>query len=60
MSEFFKIYKEKSNDEILDIMKTLKDEFDKTKTVVVQLTYHIEDIERKFNILNNEIKKRKG
>jgi len=60
MSEFFKEYKEKSNDEILDIMKTLKDEFDKTKSIVVQLTYHIEDIERKFNILNNEIKKRKG
>ena len=60
MGEFFKEYKEKSNDEILDIMKTLKDEFDKTKSIVVQLTYHIEDIERKFNILNNEIKKRKG
>ena len=60
MSEFFKEYKEKSNDEILDIMETLKGEFDKTKSIVVQLTYHIEDIERKFNILNNEIKKRKG
>ena len=60
MGEFFKEYKEKSNDEILDIMKTLKDEFDKTKSIAVQLTYHIEDIERKFNILNNEIKKRKG
>ena len=60
MSEFFKEYKEKSNDDILDVMKTLKDEFDKSKSLIVQLTYHIEDMERKFNILNDEIKKRKG
>ena len=60
MSEFFKEYKEKSNDDILDVMKTLKDEFDKSKSLIVELTYHIEDMERKFNILNDEIKKRKG
>jgi len=60
MTEFFKEYKEKSNDEILDVMKTLKDEFDKSKSLIVELTYHIEDMERKFNRLNDEIKKRKG
>ena len=60
MTEFFKEYKEKSNDDILDVMKTLKDEFDKSKSIIVELTYHIEDMERKFNILNDEIKKRKG
>jgi|TARA_R110000824_G_scaffold14914_2_gene63153 hypothetical protein len=60
MTEFFKEYKEKSNDDILDVMKTLKDEFDKSKSLIVELTYHIEDMERKFNILNDEIKKRKG
>ena len=49
MTEFFKEYKEKS-----------KDEFDKSKSLIVELTYHIEDMERKFNILNDEIKKRKG
>ena len=60
MSEFFKEYKEKSNDEILDVMQTLKDEFDKTKLLIVELTYHIENTERKFNLLNDVIKKRKG
>ena len=60
MTEFFKEYKEKSNDDILDVMKTLKDEFDKSKSLIVELTYHIEDMERKFNRLNDEIKKRKG
>ena len=60
MTEFFKEYKEKSNDEILEIMQKLKAEFERSKEVMIQLTYHIDDIERKFNILNDEIKKRKG
>ena len=58
MSEFFKEYKEKSNDEILEVMQTLKDEFERSKNVMIELTYHIDDVEKKFNILNDEIKKR--
>ena len=60
MAEFFKEYKEKSNNEILEIMQKLKDEFERSKDVMIQLTYHIDDVEKKFNILNEEIKKRKG
>jgi|TARA_R110000796_G_scaffold169932_2_gene286768 hypothetical protein len=60
MSEFFKEYKEKSNNEILEVMQTLKDEFERSKNVMIELTYHIDDIEKKFNVLNEEIKKRKG
>ena len=60
MSEFFKEYKEKSNYEILEVMQTLKDEFERSKNVMIELTYHIDDIEKKFNVLNEEIKKRKG
>lgn len=60
MSEFFKEYKEKSNNEILEVMQTLKDEFERSKNVMIELTYHIDDIEKKFNVLNDEIKKRKG
>jgi len=60
MAEFFKEYKEKSNNEILEVMQTLKDEFERSKNVMVELTYHIDDIEKKFNVLNEEIKKRKG
>ena len=51
--EFFKEYKTKSNDEILKTMKILRDEFDKTKKVIVDLSYHLEDIDevskRKIN-----------
>jgi hypothetical protein len=57
--EFFKEYKTKSNDEILKTMKILRDEFDRTKKVIVELSYHLEDTERKFNLLNDEVSKRK-
>ena len=57
--EFFKEYKTKGNDEILKTMKILKDEFDKTKKIIVDLSYHLEDVERKFNLLNDEVSKRK-
>tara|TARA_R100000900_G_scaffold13828_1_gene12679 strand:+ start:2967 stop:3155 length:189 start_codon:yes stop_codon:yes gene_type:complete len=60
MQEFFKDYKNKPNKEILDVMQVLKKEFDKTKQILIDLTLHIEDVEKKFNVLNNEIKKRKS
>ena len=60
MTEFFKEYKTKSNKAILEMMTNLRDEFNKTKSIVIDLTLHIEDIEKKFNLLNNEIKKRKS
>ena len=58
MAEFFKEYKTKSNKDILEMMTNLRDEFNKTKSIVIDLTLHIEDVEKKFNLLNNEIKKR--
>ena len=39
-------------------MKTLKTEFDKTKEVIVELTHHLESVEKKFNLLDKEIHKR--
>tara|TARA_R110001583_G_scaffold131610_3_gene283388 strand:+ start:1050 stop:1238 length:189 start_codon:yes stop_codon:yes gene_type:complete len=60
MAEFFKEYKTKSNNDILEMMTNLRDEFNKTKSIVIDLTLHIEDVEKKFNLLNNEIKKRKS
>tara|TARA_Y100001938_G_C8024524_1_gene397240 strand:- start:733 stop:918 length:186 start_codon:yes stop_codon:yes gene_type:complete len=56
--EFFKEYKDKPTKEILKVMKILKEEFDKTKVTIVDLTHHLENIERKFNKLDKEIDKR--
>ena len=59
MKEFFKEYKTKPSKDILEVMQTLHEEFDKTKKILIDLTLHIEDVEKKFNLLNNEMKKRK-
>jgi hypothetical protein len=58
--EFFKIYKEKSNKELHDMMTNLKTEFDKTKSLLIGLTHHLDDIEKKFNLIESELRKRKG
>ena len=60
MKEFFKEYKEKPNKELIDVLNTLKEEFDKTKSLLIELTLHLEDVEKKFNILNEELNKRKS
>lgn len=57
--EFFKEYKEKPNKELFDMMSNLKSEFDKTKSLLIGLTHHLDDIEKKFNLVESELKKRK-
>ena len=57
--EFFKKYKEKPNSELFEVMSNLKAEFDKTKDLLIGLTHHLDDIEKKFNLIESELKKRK-
>ena len=57
--EFFKKYKEKPNSELFEVMSNLKVEFDKTKDLLIGLTHHLDDIEKKFNLIESELKKRK-
>ena len=57
--EFFKTYKEKPNKELSDMMSNLKTEFDKTKSLLIGLTHHLDDIEKKFKLIESELKKRK-
>jgi|TARA_R110000744_G_scaffold67666_1_gene137886 hypothetical protein len=57
--EFFKEYKNKPNKDIIDVMTTLKEDFNKSKDLIIKLTLHIEDTEKKFILLESELKKRK-
>ncbi len=57
--EFFKEYKNKPSKEIIEVMKLIKEDFNKSKEVIINLTLHIEEVEKKFNLLDNELKKRK-
>ena len=56
--EFFKKYKEKPNKELLDILSSLKNEFDKTKKLIINLTMHLDDVEKKFKLIEKELEKR--
>ena len=57
--EFFKTYKDKPNKELFEMMSNLKTEFDKTKSLLIGLTHHLDDIEKKFKLVESELKKRK-
>ena len=41
------------------MMSNLKTEFDKTKSLLIGLTHHLDDIEKKFKLIESELKKRK-
>ena len=60
MEKILKNYKDKTNKEILEEMVSLKEEFEKTKSLIFNLTHHLDSVENEYNKLNNEIKTRKG
>lgn len=55
-----KDYKEKPNKELIEKLFKLKNEFDKTKSIIVNLTYHLDEVEKTYNKINDEMKKRLG
>tara|TARA_R110002110_G_scaffold33518_7_gene114660 strand:- start:1809 stop:1997 length:189 start_codon:yes stop_codon:yes gene_type:complete len=55
-----KDYKEKPNKELIEKLFKLKNEFDKTKSLIVNLTYHLDEVEKTYNEINDEMKKRLG
>jgi len=56
--EILKNYKKKSNKDLSDVMDLLKDNFDKTKDLIVKLTYHLDSTEKEYNKIYEEYKKR--
>lgn len=58
MEEFFKEYKNKPNNELLSMLENLKSEFNKAKELIVNLSHHMDDTEKKFKMVESEIKKR--
>jgi len=56
--EILKNYKKKSNKDLSDVMDLLKDDFDKTKDLIVKLTYHLDSTEKEYNKIYEEYKKR--
>jgi hypothetical protein len=56
--EILKDYKNKSNKDILSAMDFLMVDFEKTKSLILKLTYHLDSTETNYNKLLEEINKR--
>jgi hypothetical protein len=50
--------KNKSNKDLTTASEKLYNEFEKTKTLIIDLTRHLESIEKLYNDVNSEIQKR--
>jgi hypothetical protein len=53
--EIVKNVKDKSNKDLIETRDTLMDEYEKTKTLIIELTRHLEIVEDYYNSVNNEI-----
>jgi hypothetical protein len=51
-------YKNKSNKDLLSTLDFLKDDFEKTKDLIIKLTYHLDSTETSYNKLLEEVNKR--
>jgi hypothetical protein len=52
--------KNKSNGDLFLVEKELYDEFEKTKSLIIDLTRHMESISELYNNVNTEIGKRQA
>lgn len=50
--------KNKSNKDLFLAINELNDEFEKTKTLIIDLTRHLDTVEDLFNEINDEIENR--
>ncbi len=51
-------YKNKPNKSLVSVMDYLKDDFEKTKELIIKLTHHLDNTEKEYNKIYDEYKKR--
>lgn len=51
-------YKNKPNKDLVTVMDFLKEDFDKTKDLIMKLTIHLDNTEKEYNKIYKEYKKR--
>jgi hypothetical protein len=56
--EILKDYKNKSNKDLLFALEFLKNDFEKTKDLLIKLTYHLDNTEISYNKVFDEYNKR--
>ena len=60
MEKKIKVDIDRPSKQILSDMSKLKEEVEKTKSLLITLTHHLDSLESAYNNLNKEIKKRNG
>jgi hypothetical protein len=58
IKEILENYKNKPNKSLVEVMDFLKDDFDKTKDLIIKLTNHLDNAEKEYNKIYKEYKKR--
>jgi hypothetical protein len=56
--DVLKGYKNKSNKDLMGVMDFLQSDFEKTKDLILKLTYHLDETEKSYNKVYDEFKKR--
>lgn len=56
--ELLKDYKNVSNKDLTGALEFLNEDFNKTKDLIIKLTYHLDSTENSYNKLLDELKKR--
>jgi len=56
--EIIKNYKNKSNKDLTSALKFLSEDFEKTKSLIMKLTHHLDSTESSYNKLLDEINNR--
>jgi hypothetical protein len=58
INDIVKDVENKPNKDLFLAVAELGDEFEKTKTLIIDLTNHLENVENMYNNVNREIEKR--
>jgi len=58
INDIIKNASDKPNKDLIDCRNELSEEFEKTKSLIIDLTRHLDSVENNYNIVNNEIGKR--
>ena len=58
IKNIIKDYKNKPNKSLVTAMDFLKEDFEKTKELLIKLTHHLDTTEKEYNKIYDEYKKR--
>lgn len=58
VTEIIKDIDSRPNADLTKVMDFLRSDFDETKDMIIDLTKHLDNIERMYDLVHNEFKKR--